>query len=66
MATIVTASATMAFDFRRASRNSSMNVTAISRMLSSTTAARPPRLFSQANSTSDSHSQAYQGSPALE
>ena len=35
-------------------------------MLNSTTAARPPPLFSQANTTSDNHSHAYQGSPALE
>ena len=35
-------------------------------MPNSTTVRRPPWAFSQANSTSDSHSQANHGSPGLE
>src|SRR5215472_16389996 len=59
-AAIVTKIAIIAFEFKRAWRNTIVNVTDIIRIEVSAMPARPPRAYNQENSRSESHSHAYQ------
>src|SRR5260370_40434596 len=63
---MVPQTATRGFDFRRTSRNRAQTVPERKRMVNPTPACNPPSALSFANSTSDSHSHAYQGAPGFE